>query len=997
MRPKRLRENATFAQGPVQVRNSDLGIRDKKLNNSELRTPNSELFLSLEPRRVFQYPAKRGIKQLLSHLALGTGLLALIRWISGQNQERFAILMYHRVGPTGLPQEVFARQMRYVARHYRVLPLEELVRRHIHKEPMPRGAMAITFDDGYRDCLELAQPILASLGLPATVFPVVSGIEDAEPLWTNVVTTVCEHLPGNEVSIPLGSETRCYSWKADSQRHWVAEAIKEQLKRLDVESFERVLESLKAQYPDWRRLTWEQAPIVDLPGLLALRKSGWNVGAHTVTHPILSRLSSDQLRGEIEGSKRWLEEQLKQSVTLFCYPNGKPDDYNPAVVQVVEASGFSAACTAEEGWNDEATSRWQLKRLVTSEPSLAVFACELESLFSPLGCLRALRSGYLFSLAKLKRLVVRGGPDGLWRWIRERLWMDRVGIFMTLPLNRPLRIPRAKITCDYGWAMREDLKQLPNVFPSLNPGVIRKRYERGDRCWVGRREEKIITFLWVGRQAWDIWYFRGEIPLGPYQRYGYNAFTVSPARGLGVFPQCLEALRQALLEEGLTALLGAVDSRNSVSLRTLKRLGLFVSGSVSLRRRWGFMKRRILQITGAESLRHSNHSSLKPLLRHHLPVAVVLGQGRTGLGVNRLLGRLGIRVIGVDADGRALGFRSRYVTPQQISWGDTQTLLELCKNLRRRTDVKPVLIPTSDDTVRWLVRDWNTLLSAVHCLAPEPAVWDMLMDKKRCLEAAAVLGVHTPKTLRADEVLHGGNGQNIVYPCVLKPIDRRTISGLNGQKVFLPKALEEMRQMIGDVGSHPEQWVIQELIPGEDRSHGSCAVCLGPQGEVLGVFTSRKLRQYPPGYGIATICESTWESVLAEQTIRFLQGVGFRGVAEVEFKQDTQDGKWKLIEVNPRLWIQHPLAARCGVNLAYVLYLASLGLTPQPLPRQKEHVRWIAAELDWFSLRQTARQRRVNWQEWTEGFHGERETSLWQWDDPRPAIHRARELMSSKR
>ncbi len=938
---------------------------------------------------------KRGIKRLLAHLALASGLLALIRWISGQRQDRFAILMYHRLGPQGLPQEVFAHQMRYVSKHYRLLPLEELVRRHVHKEPMPRGAMAITFDDGYRDCLEVAQPILSSLGLPATVFPVVSGIKDAQPLWTHVVTTVCEHLPANEVSVPLDSETRRYSWRNDAERGLVAETIKEQLKRLDSQSFERALAFLKAQCPDWKRLTWEQAPIVDRQGLLTLQKSGWNVGAHTVTHPILSRLSLDQLRGEIEGSKRWLEEQLKEPVSVFCYPNGKSDDYNPAVIQIVEASGFSAACTAEEGWNDDTTSPWQMKRLVTSELSLAVFACGLESLFAPRRCLHALREGCLFSISKLKRLVLRGGLRALWDWMKERLWMDREGILMTLLLNQPLRIPRAKIFCNYAWASEDDLKNLPNVFPSLNPQVIRKRYEHGDRCWVGRRETKIVTFMWIGRAAWDVWYFRGEIPLLPHQCYSYNAFTIPSARGLGVFPQCVEAARQALLEEGVTSLLGVVDSRNSVSLRTLKRFGMFTSGSLSLRRQWGFMKRRIVKITDVESSRHSSHSSLKPLLRHHLPVAVVLGQGRTGLGVNRLLGRLGIRVVGVDADGQALGFRSRYVTPQQISWGETQTLLQLCKDLRRGTDVKPVLIPTSDDTVRWLMKDWDVLASSMQCLAPELSVWDMLMDKKRCLEAAAALGVHTPKTFRADEALHEREGQGFIYPCVLKPIDRRAISGLNGEKVFLPKAREEIQRVIAGLGSRPEQWVVQELIPGEDRSHGSCAVCLGHQGEVLGVFTSRKLRQYPPGYGIATICESAWESVLAEQAIRFLQGVGFRGVAEVEFKQDAQDGKWKLIEVNPRLWIQHTLAARCGVNLAYVLYLATIGLEPKPLPRQKENIRWIAAELDWFSLRQIARQRRVNWQEWTEGFRAERETSLWQWDDPRPAIHRARELMSS--
>ena len=100
----------------------------------------------------------------------------------------FPILSYHRVNDEGDPffpslsTEVFERQMAFVARAYVVLTVEELVER-MRRRAVPRNALAITFDDGYRDNLTHAAPILARLGLPATVFLVTGAIATGEPLW----------------------------------------------------------------------------------------------------------------------------------------------------------------------------------------------------------------------------------------------------------------------------------------------------------------------------------------------------------------------------------------------------------------------------------------------------------------------------------------------------------------------------------------------------------------------------------------------------------------------------------------------------------------------------------------------------------------------------------------------------------------------------------------------------------------------------------------------
>jgi peptidoglycan/xylan/chitin deacetylase (PgdA/CDA1 family) len=75
-----------------------------------------------------------------------------------------------------------------------------------------------------------------------------------------------------------------------------------------------------------------------------VRQAGVQIGAHTVAHSILARLSDDEARQQIGDSKRFLEDLLGEPVGLFAYPNGKPgEDYSPATVEVVRSLGFDAA------------------------------------------------------------------------------------------------------------------------------------------------------------------------------------------------------------------------------------------------------------------------------------------------------------------------------------------------------------------------------------------------------------------------------------------------------------------------------------------------------------------------------------------------------------------------------------------------------------------------------------------------------------------------------
>ena len=87
------------------------------------------------------------------------------------------------------------------------------------------------------------------------------------------------------------------------------------------------------------------------------------IGAHTVTHPILSRISEAQARFEVVEGKRLLEEKLGRSVGLFAYPNGGREDIGPDVVALVKEAGYRAACTTIYGQNEVGVDPWELKRI----------------------------------------------------------------------------------------------------------------------------------------------------------------------------------------------------------------------------------------------------------------------------------------------------------------------------------------------------------------------------------------------------------------------------------------------------------------------------------------------------------------------------------------------------------------------------------------------------------------------------------------------------------
>lgn len=290
----------------------------------------------------------------------------------------FPILTYHRVNDEddpffpSLPTEVFERQMAFVARAYVVLPVEELVER-IGRGTLPRNALAITFDDGYRDNLTHAAPILARYGLPATVFLATGVIGTRQALWFDQLALAFKRSSAATWSAPWGHR---FALTTEAERLLALGRAQERLKGVADEERERglagILEGLGGgdqEYLKSLMLNWED--------VCALRGLGTTIGAHTVSHPILSRVNLARARAEIGRSRAMIATVCGRPPRAFAYPNGRAADYTKTIAGMVREAGFTCAVTTRFGVNTPTTPPYELRRGGPWERDLATFALKL--------------------------------------------------------------------------------------------------------------------------------------------------------------------------------------------------------------------------------------------------------------------------------------------------------------------------------------------------------------------------------------------------------------------------------------------------------------------------------------------------------------------------------------------------------------------------------------------------------------------------------------------
>jgi predicted ATP-grasp superfamily ATP-dependent carboligase len=318
--------------------------------------------------------------------------------------------------------------------------------------------------------------------------------------------------------------------------------------------------------------------------------------------------------------------------------------------------------------------------------------------------------------------------------------------------------------------------------------------------------------------------------------------------------------------------------------------------------------------------------------------AVVVDVGWVnGLAAIRSLGRAGIRVLALDHRPSALGFRSRYAEP--VVTPDPQDEEAFVSFLAGLDIEDAPVFATHDEPLNAIARAADRL--GGRFLYPFPP-WEVLariQTKRGQLEAAERAGVPTPRTAHPGSAGEAHSAADLIgFPVLVKPSSTEGFKRRFGKQAFRCETAAEVERAYAD--AEPYEPMVQEVIPGGDDELYTLGSYLSREGTPLGLFCGRKLRQTPPGVGTCRVGEALWVEEVVEQGLKLLHALEFHGLSQVELKRDPRDGAYKLMEVNPRLFQWHGLAAACGVDLPLIAYRDLTGERVEPVSANGTRKRW---------------------------------------------------------
>jgi len=328
--------------------------------------------------------------------------------------------------------------------------------------------------------------------------------------------------------------------------------------------------------------------------------------------------------------------------------------------------------------------------------------------------------------------------------------------------------------------------------------------------------------------------------------------------------------------------------------------------------------------------------------------ALVIGGNLNGLTIARSLGRYGVPVWVTTPPNIKLASCSRY-TLRTLPWpdGECETQVEYLLRVAERYGLDQwVLFPTSDESAALLSKFHTALSRRFRVSTP---TWDILRwayDKRLTYQIASNEQVDYPLTFypATEEDLEA---VACTFPAILKPATHASVNRFTAEKAWrvtnrqeLLARYREARELIP-----PDLILIQEMIPGGGESQFSyAALCYN--GEPIASLTARRTRQYPIDFGYSSSFVETLDvPEIVAPSRRLLAAIRYTGLVEVEYKLDARNGRYKLLDINPRLWTWSPLGGRAGVDFPYLLWQMMVG-RPVAEKTGRTGVRWVRMSTD---------------------------------------------------
>lgn len=306
--------------------------------------------------------------------------------ISG-NKNKLVVLAYHRIldFDENFPYDIelisasteqFEQQIKFISKHCNPVSIEQVVEAYKSKSALPDNSVLITFDDGFSDNYYFAFPVLKKYNVPATIFISTDYIGNDDTLWFDKLAYVIKNTQSDTITSKILNKV--IKLKTTDQRESVLEDFLEDLKvipdqkRLDALAELFALEEVTLNTRDKNlsgTLNWEQ--------IIEMDNSCISFGSHTVSHPILTQLSSEELIRELKESKSIIEEHLSHPITTIAYPVGMSFSFNKEVLEATKQAGYSLGFSYMPGVNSwPLMNNYALRRLhVERYTSTPFFKC----------------------------------------------------------------------------------------------------------------------------------------------------------------------------------------------------------------------------------------------------------------------------------------------------------------------------------------------------------------------------------------------------------------------------------------------------------------------------------------------------------------------------------------------------------------------------------------------------------------------------------------------
>jgi predicted ATP-grasp superfamily ATP-dependent carboligase len=357
-----------------------------------------------------------------------------------------------------------------------------------------------------------------------------------------------------------------------------------------------------------------------------------------------------------------------------------------------------------------------------------------------------------------------------------------------------------------------------------------------------------------------------------------------------------------------------------------------------------------------------------------VPALVVNANNISALLPIRALGRKGIPVTCVFGRGRRDQYApvvraSRYISSLH-TFDETDyeaNLVQCLRDLGEKSRRKAVLYPASDLDMIIISGHRHSLEDYYHVLMPPHALLMNLLNKDWFYPFAAERGIPVPRTIHVSRPVEvDAAARRFVFPCIVKPAwrDEAWQAHYGNQKVLIAQDAEELRHLCHCLQERHYEMTVQEIIPGSEPNIVCSFTFLNERSEPLGVFTSQKIRQFPPHFGNSSLVQQVHDHTVVQLTAQICKQLGLVGYASIEFKRDDRDGTYKVIEITPcRFNRQAGLSESAGFSLPHVWYRH---LLRQPIDCDvKSGVSAWVSEVN---------EVRAVWRYWRNG-----EYTLWEW------------------